>query len=51
VLIGFFMLFTNPLSSQVLARAAHRSGVAQSGSATDQLAVDLAERKRGEEGQ
>jgi multicomponent Na+:H+ antiporter subunit G len=26
-LIGLFVLFTNPLSSQVLARAAHRSGV------------------------
>ena len=27
VLIGLFLLFTNPLSSQVLARAAHRSGI------------------------
>ena len=26
-LIGVFLLFTNPLSSQVLARAAHRIGV------------------------
>ncbi|GAB1394699.1 monovalent cation/H(+) antiporter subunit G [Rhodocyclaceae bacterium] len=26
-LIGLFVLFTNPLSSQVLARAAHRSGM------------------------
>ncbi|PLX40569.1 MAG: Na+/H+ antiporter subunit G [Hyphomicrobiales bacterium] len=26
LLIGLFMLFTNPLSSQVLARAAHRGG-------------------------
>jgi multicomponent Na+:H+ antiporter subunit G len=26
LLIGVFLLFTNPLSSQVLARAAHRSG-------------------------
>lgn len=26
-LIGLFVLFTNPLSSQVLARAAHRSGI------------------------
>jgi len=25
-LIGLFVLFTNPISSQVLARAAHRSG-------------------------
>ncbi len=30
LLIGMFLLFTNPLSSQVLARAAHRSGVQQS---------------------
>lgn len=30
LLIGMFLLFTNPLSSQVLARAAHRSGVKQS---------------------
>jgi multicomponent Na+:H+ antiporter subunit G len=27
LLIGLFILFTNPISSQVLARAAHRSGV------------------------
>ena len=27
-LIMLFLMFTNPLSSQVLARAAHRSGVA-----------------------
>jgi len=27
LLIGLFLLFTNPLSSQVLARAAQRSGV------------------------
>ncbi len=26
LLIGIFLLFTNPLSSQVLARAAHRTG-------------------------
>ena len=29
LLIGLFLLFTNPLSSQVLARAAHRAGVAK----------------------
>lgn len=28
--IGLFILFTNPISSQVLARAAHRSGARQS---------------------
>lgn len=27
LLIGVFLLFTNPLSSQVLARSAHRTGV------------------------
>lgn len=27
VLIALFLMFTNPLSSQVLARAAHRAGV------------------------
>jgi len=26
LLIGIFLIFTNPLSSQILARAAHRSG-------------------------
>ena len=30
LLIGLFLLFTNPLSSQVLARAAHRSGLEKS---------------------
>lgn len=30
LLIGLFLLFTNPLSSQVLARAAHRSGAEES---------------------
>ena len=29
LLIGVFLLFTNPLSSQVLARAAHRGGAPQ----------------------
>jgi multicomponent Na+:H+ antiporter subunit G len=28
LLIALFLMFTNPLSSQVLARAAHRAGVA-----------------------
>ncbi|OIP85350.1 MAG: Na+/H+ antiporter subunit G [Rhodobacterales bacterium CG2_30_65_12] len=28
LLVMLFLLFTNPLSSQVLARAAHRSGIA-----------------------
>ncbi len=34
LLIGLFILFTNPLSSQVLARAAHRIGQPQSPRAT-----------------
>lgn len=43
LLIGLFLLFTNPLSSQVLARAAYRSG----GSASPLLQVDrLAEAHR-----
>ena len=41
LLIMLFIMFTNPLSSQVLARAAHRAGV-PTGAATkhDQLADD-----------
>jgi multicomponent Na+:H+ antiporter subunit G len=30
MLIGLFILFTNPISSQVLARSAHRAGVDKS---------------------
>lgn len=41
LLIGVFLLFTNPLSSQVLARAAHRTGIKPSSTArTDQLEDD-----------
>jgi multicomponent Na+:H+ antiporter subunit G len=41
LLIGLFILFTNPLSSQVLARAAHRSGSAMAeGTVVDKLAED-----------
>ncbi len=44
LLIGLFLLFTNPLSSQVLARAVHRSGVKQSPLAKiDHLADDKGE--------
>lgn len=40
-LIGLFVLFANPLSSQVLARAAHRSGVGMSSrTEVDALAAD-----------
>ena len=47
LLIGLFLLFTNPLSSQVLARAAHRGGAAQCPETrVDQLADDLAEKGR-----
>ncbi len=42
LLIGLFLLFTNPLSSQVLARAAHRGGAKTSTKTTvDMLAEDL----------
>jgi multicomponent Na+:H+ antiporter subunit G len=45
LLIGVFLIFTNPLSSQVLARAAHRSGAAKSPkTVVDRLAEDLGEK-------
>ena len=45
LLIGIFLLFTNPLSSQVLARAAHRIGVKQAPvTVVDQLADDKGEK-------
>jgi len=37
LLIGLFLLFTNPLSSQVLARAAHRRNIEM----TSQTSVDM----------
>jgi multicomponent Na+:H+ antiporter subunit G len=41
LLVGLFILFTNPISSQVLARAAHRSGAEKSPLTTvDRLAED-----------
>ena len=41
LLIGMFILFTNPISSQVLARAAHRIGSEKSPlTSVDQLAED-----------
>jgi len=44
-LIGVFLLFTNPLSSQVLARAAHRIGVKKAPqTVVDRLEDDLGER-------
>lgn len=43
-IIGLFVLFTNPLSSQVLARAAHRIGVTKApGTTVDRLAEDKGE--------
>lgn len=43
-LIGIFLLFTNPLSSQVLARAAHRTDPRQnSQTSVDHLRDDLGE--------
>jgi multicomponent Na+:H+ antiporter subunit G len=42
LLIGVFLLFTNPLSSQVLARAAHRTGVQKTSTTElDRLEEDL----------
>jgi len=42
LLIGVFLIFTNPLSSQVLARAAHRSGSKKSpATKIDRLEEDL----------
>lgn len=44
LLIGLFILFTNPISSQVLARAAHRSGSEKAGNThPDRLAEDQKE--------
>ncbi len=44
LLIGLFILFTNPLSSQVIARAAHRSGSEKSPkTSVDRLAEDTGE--------
>jgi len=41
-LIGLFILFTNPISSQVLARAAHRSHAEKSSlTAVDRLEEDI----------
>jgi len=45
LLIGVFLLFTNPLSSQVLARAAHRSGGDRSPvTRVDRLAEDCGDK-------
>ena len=51
LLIGLFILFTNPLSSHVLARAAHRRGAEKSPlTAVDRLAEDrLAESRPGDQ--
>jgi multicomponent Na+:H+ antiporter subunit G len=44
LLIGMFVLLTNPISSQVLARAAHRMGIGQSQqTVVDHLAEDTGE--------
>lgn len=45
-LIGIFLIFTNPLSSQVLARSAHRSGAARlPADQVDHLAEDTGEKR------
>jgi len=44
LLIGLFLLFTNPISSQVLARAAHRRGAIKSpATVVDRLEEDSGE--------
>lgn len=44
LLIAFFLMFTNPLSSQVIARAAHRAGLSVTGQPEgDALAKDQEE--------
>ena len=44
LLIGLFILFTNPISSQVLARAAHRVGAVKSSlTRVDRLSEDRGE--------
>lgn len=46
LLIGLFVLFTNPISSQVLARTAHRIGTAKApATSIDRLAEDQGEAK------
>ncbi len=46
LLIALFILFTNPISSQVLARAAHRSGNALAPQTTvDRLAEETGEQR------
>jgi len=43
-LIGLFVLFTNPISSQVLARSAHRTGAVKSSlTRVDRLSEDRGE--------
>lgn len=45
LLIGLFILFTNPISSQVLARAAHRGGADKSAlTRVDRLTEDQGEK-------
>jgi multicomponent Na+:H+ antiporter subunit G len=45
LLIGMFILLTNPVSSQVLARAAHRMGIVKSQqTVVDRLAEDTGEK-------
>lgn len=45
LLIGLFLLFTNPLSSQVLARAAHRTRVRRSKATTVDLLLEDEEKE------
>ncbi len=45
LVIGLFLLFTNPLSSQVLARAAHRTRARKSNASTVDHLVDDEEKE------
>ncbi len=45
LLIGIFLLLTNPLSSQVLARAAHRTGASMTGATKFDLLKENREEK------
>ena len=46
LLIGLFLMFTNPLSSQVLARAAHRTRARRSKALAVDLLVEEGEEKK-----
>ncbi|MBF0471115.1 MAG: Na+/H+ antiporter subunit G [Gammaproteobacteria bacterium] len=52
LLIGVFLIFTNPLSSHLLARAAHRSGAHKTATTVvDHLAEDRTARNTNDQGE